>query len=417
MTMSAVNSDGDWSYWRVLRSGRVGVLLTGDMISNVGDGMLITVLPLLTLRIHGDVPPALAISAVEAAPYVLATVLAFTIGLSRIRIPPRALLVCDCLLRSILFVLLGVLALTGALTLWTLAGGLLVGSVFRMVAMSSRRLVATGLVESAGRFAVNGLLGTSSGLALYAVGPLIGGILSTAADPGVALLVDGLSFVVLLLAVCFAVPSQPGSVAGETIPPSGWQILRRTPVAARLFVVVFCFNLFYMPLDIALPLLVRGPLQGNGTALGLIWAGFGIGTLIGAMGTNLLRRIPPQKLLVTIIAAWGGVMLLVVAAPSVPFAATAFFLGGLLYAPFTPVAYTFVQSVLQPDQQQSVVTLWSARSVLAAPIGLALAGPLVNAAGSQGGLIVSALLTLALVPVATLRLRAVTAPEEQEIRP
>jgi hypothetical protein len=261
--------------------------------------------------------------------------------------------VADCVLRTVLFSALGLVALSGRLTLVELIAGLLVGSVFRMVALSSRRLVATALVPPADRLAVNGLLGTSSGLAIYAVGPVIGGLLATVANPGIALLVDGLSFVVLLVAVVFAVvfavPPQPGSVAGKALPASGWHILRRLPVAARLFGVEFCFNLFYMPVEVALPLLVRGPLHGNGTALGTIWAGFGVGAVLGAVATNFLRRFHQQRLLVAIIAGWGVVVLLLVVAPSVPVAAAVFFLGGLIYAPFTPVAYTFVQSVLSPD--------------------------------------------------------------------
>jgi MFS family permease len=410
-----VTGTEQWTYWRVLRGGRVAPLLVGDMISNTGDGMIITALPLLTLRIHGGVSPALAIAAVETSPYVLATLLAFTIGLGRVRVPPRALLVADCVLRAVLFSALGLFALAGRLTLVELIVGLLVGSVFRLVALSSRRLVATALVPPAGRLAVNGLLGTSGGLASYAVGPVVGGVLATVANPGVALLADGLSFVLLLVVVCYAVAPQPGAVAGKALPASGWRILRRLPVAARLFGVDFCFNLFYMPVEVALPLLVRGPLHGNGAALGTIWAGFGVGAVLGAAATNLLRRFHQQRLLVAIIAGWGVVVVLLAVAPSVPVATAVFFLGGLVYAPFTPVAYTFVQSVLSPDEQQPVLTLWSAGSALAAPVGLALAGPLVQGVGETGGLVVSAILTIALVPLAGIGLLRRRRPRLEDV--
>jgi hypothetical protein len=82
-----------------------------------------------------------------------------------------------------------------------------------------------------------------------------------------------------------------------------------------------------------------------------------------------------------------------------------FFLGGVIYAPFTPIMYTVVQSVLKPAEQQPVITLWGAGSTLAAPIGLALAGPLVQGVGTLGGLVVSAVLTIALVPLAAVGLR------------
>ncbi len=367
--------------------------------------MLVTALPLLALAVRGDTPAALVIAIVEAAPYLLATALAFAIGLGRLRVPPRALLIWDCLLRGVLFVGLGVLALSGDLSLPVLVCGLLFGSVFRMVAISSRRLVMTALVEPAGLFAVNGLLSTSQGITLYAAGPVLGGVLSAVGQPGVALLVDGLSFFLLLVVLLVVVPAQSGSVRGTSIPASGLRILRRVPMAARLCVVVFCVNLFYMPVEVALPLLVRGPLGGDGATLGVIWAGFGIGTLIGAIGTNWLRRLPQQRLLVAIIAAQGLVVVLLLLVPTASLATAVFFALGVVYAPFTPVVYTLVQSVLHQDEQQPVLTLWSAVSVLAAPIGLGLAGPLITAVGVHGGLAVSAGLTLVLVPIAGMGLR------------
>ena len=421
-----------WTYRRVLTTGRTGVFLTGDLISNIGDGMLLTALPLLTLRIHGSTAPALAIALVQSSPYVLSAGFAFTIGLGRLRPAPRTLLRYDCLLRGPLYTGLGVLALTGRLSLPVLISCLLLGSVLHTAAAGSRRLIATAQVDPAGRLAVNGLLGTSSSLALYAVGPMLGGVLSAVGNPGVALLFDGCSFFVLLAAVRVTIgprrgagrgsaadPDQdpgrdPGqaeeTVAGSTVPVSGWRVLRRVPAAARLLVVVFCFNLFYMPVEIALPLLVQGKLHQDGTALGAIWAAFGIGALIGAVCTNLLRKLPRTQVLVTIVAGWGLVVLLLAVGRTVPFAVVDFFVGGLIYAPFSPVVYTFVQSVLQPDEQQSVVTLWSAGTLLAAPIGLLLGGPLVTGLGATGALVASAALTLALVPLAAtgLRRRAAT---------
>jgi hypothetical protein len=52
----AAGEAGDWSYWRVLRSGRLGVLLAGILISSVGNGMIISALPLLALQLRGRLP-------------------------------------------------------------------------------------------------------------------------------------------------------------------------------------------------------------------------------------------------------------------------------------------------------------------------------------------------------------------------
>jgi hypothetical protein len=401
----APSAPADWSYWRVLRSGRLGALLFGNLVSSVGNGMILSALPVLTLQIRGQVPAGLAIATVQASPYVLASALALVLGLTRLRIPPRAVVLADSWLRAIMFTLLGVLAVEHDLDLWVLVAGLLFGSVFQIAALSGRRLLATGMTEPAGLFAVNGLLGTSNSLAVYVIGPVAGGVVAAAAGPGVALITDGLTFVAMLTGVYFASPAPVRARGDQARAASGWRILRGVPAAARLFVIVFCFNLFYMPVEVALPLLVHGPWHGNATGLGLVWSGFGAGAVIGAVATPVLRRLARQPVLITIIAAWGGVALLLAFCPSVALAAAVFFLGGLIYAPFTPIAYTFVQSMLTADEQQPVVTLWSAGSLLAAPLGLAVSGPLVSGAGPRSALAVSALLTFALVPLASLGLR------------
>jgi hypothetical protein len=79
-----------------------------------------------------------------------------------------------------------------------------------------------------------------------------------------------------------------------------------------------------------------------------------------------------------------------------------FGLGGLVYAPFTPIAYSFLQSGLARHEQQQVVTLWTTSSMLAAPLGLSAGGPLVLFAGTSGGLVLSGVLTLLLLPIAAL---------------
>lgn len=79
-----------------------------------------------------------------------------------------------------------------------------------------------------------------------------------------------------------------------------------------------------------------------------------------------------------------------------------FGLGGLVWAPFTPVAYGFLQSGLASHEQQQVVTLWTTGSMVAAPLGLTVGGPLIELAGTTGGLVLSGGLTLLLVPIAAL---------------
>jgi MFS family permease len=178
--------------------------------------------------------------------------------------------------------------------------------------------------------------------------------------------------------------------------------LRRHPVAARLLVVVFFFNFFYMPIEIALPLYVRGTLDADASALGLLWGALGVGAFIGAALVNQLRNIPQRHVLVAIIGLWALCPIALAFVGNLALAMIVVRLGGLVWAPFTPVAYSFLQSGLEHHEQQPVVTLWTTGSMVAAPLGLIAGGPLIEVAGTSGGLVLSGVLTLLLLPIAAL---------------
>ena len=117
---------------------------------------------------------------------------------------------------------------------------------------------------------------------------------------------------------------------------------------------------------------------------------------------NQLREVPQCHLLIAIIALWALCPIALAFSGSFTAAMIVFGLGGLVWAPFTPVAYSFLQSGLASHEQQQVVTLWTTGSMVAAPLGLTVGGPLLELAGTTGGLVLSGGLTLLLVPIAAL---------------
>ncbi|WP_225859097.1 MFS transporter [Streptomyces albicerus] len=403
----------------LLRNPRMAGLLLGDLLANAGTGMLIVAMPVQTLAIHGTVDEALAIGMVEAAPFLLSTVLALAISLGRFSAPPRLLLLADCALRAVAFTGLGVLALADRLTLPVLIGGLLLGSTCRMAGSSSRRLLATSMVDDADLFAVNGLLGLGSNLALYVVGPVTGGLLVAWAGAGWALFADACGALILLASVLWCVPRASAVRAAGGRGPrreSGWRILRRRPVAGRLLVVVFFFNFLYMPIEVALPLYVRGTLHTGASGLGLLWTALGVGALAGAALVDRLRNLPQRPLLVAIIALWALCPIALAGVAHQVAAMVVFGIGGLVWAPFTPIAYSFLQSGLDPGEQQPVVTLWTTGSTVAAPLGLLAGGPLIALTGIHTSLVLSGLMTLLLAPLAAWGVLA-RAGDRREVSP
>jgi hypothetical protein len=106
--------------------------------------------------------------------------------------------------------------------------------------------------------------------------------------------------------------------------------------------------------------------------------------LRGAALVNQLRNLPQRHLLVAVIALWALCPIALAFTGSLIAAMIVFGLGGLVWARFTPVAYSFLQSGLASHEQQ-VVTLWTTGSMVAAPLGLVVGGPLIELAGTARG--------------------------------
>ncbi|MFD9812859.1 hypothetical protein [Streptomyces sp. NPDC059080] len=188
--MSASVQKQEWSYGQALRNPRLAFFLGGVALSSIGDGMLITAIPLVALKNHGPLPAAFAVSLSAAAPYLSSTCLAIPASLGTLRFPVRASIMADSLLRGVTLAALGLAAVGGRLGIGVLIIALLLGSSLRSLATSGTRIAAIGLVPSEGRYAVNGLLATVKQFALYVAGPALGGVVAALSSPEWALVVD-----------------------------------------------------------------------------------------------------------------------------------------------------------------------------------------------------------------------------------
>jgi predicted MFS family arabinose efflux permease len=339
----------------------------------------------------------LAVSAAASANALVGVPLALASGLSRHRPDPRRVLLGDCVLRGTVFALIGALAASGHLGLWGLVGLLAAGSVLHPLALTSRRLIATDLAGPQQRLAVNALLVTQLSLATWTIGPALGGLLTATVGPAAVLALDGASFLPLLLAV-LVLPAGAGRHDTEPRrrdPRSGLAVLRSHPGVAGLLALTLAVDLLYYSVEVALPIHVQQTL-GGAQVLGAMWAGFGAGAVAGSLLASLLGRLPQRYVLVGAITGWALSLGAFTASSRVLWALTAFTLGGVLWAPFIPVVYTMVQGAVTTDEQQPVLTIWTAIILTAAPLGLALGGPLVTGLGATAALWTSAAATLTL---------------------
>jgi predicted MFS family arabinose efflux permease len=177
-------------------------------------------------------------------------------------------------------------------------------------------------------------------------------------------------------------------------------LLRSHPELLGLLTLTWFFNLLYGPVEVALPLHVTDDLHAPGSLLGLYWALFGAGAVLGALAVGALRRLPLWPVMIAIVIGWG--LSLLPFGLDAPTAVTvaSFTLGGAIYGPFVALSVTLMQAKSPPQHRAAMLAARSAVLLTASPLGTALGGPLTATLGPRATLGGSGLATVALGAIA-----------------
>jgi MFS family permease len=229
------------------------------------------------------------------------------------RVPRRRIMLAADLARAAATLLLGVLALTGALELWHLAlGGLVIGAAEAFFVPAFTALVPQ-LVPEDELLATNGLEGVIRPLALQSAGPALGGALVAIASPGDAMLLNATTYAVsvgCLLAIRDVPLPEGRAASGRGLAP----VLREMAEGARyvrsqrwlwgtvLFAMITILVLLG-PIEVLLPFLVRDEAGGGASEYGLLLAAYGVASAAGALLVS--SRPFPRRYLTAILLMWG----------------------------------------------------------------------------------------------------------------
>ena len=197
-----------------------------------------------------------------------------------------------------------------------------------------------------------------------------------------------------------AAPGPSAAAApAPTTPPGAWAVIRSSPVLPGLLALSFVFYLLYGPVDVALPVHVATDLHGSAALLGMFWAVFGVGAIIGELAAPYLRRWRVWPIMTAIVLGWGLALIPLGLVTPLWTALAAFFLGAVIWGPWMSLSMAVLQDASPPGALAQVIATRGSLLILAAPLGTALGGPLVAALGARGTLLASALATVALALV------------------
>jgi Major Facilitator Superfamily len=272
-----------------------------------------------------------------------------------------------------------------------------VSSLLAAWGVAGKYTMIADLLPAQHRIAGNTVFGLADQVSLM-IGPALAGVITAAAGPAVVIGLDAASWAAL--AVSYArvsappKPKPPPDATART--PGAWAVIRSTPVLPGLLALTFVFYLLYGPIEVALPVHVATDLHGSAALLGIIWTVFGVGAIVGELCAPFLRRWPVWPTMTGIVFGW-GLALVPFGLPTPLWAGlAAFTAGAVIWGPWMSLSMAVFQDATPPAALAQVLAARSSLLIVAAPIGTALAGPLVAAVGARGTLLVSALATIAL---------------------
>lgn len=242
------------------------------------------------------------------------------------------------------------------------------------------------------------------------VAPPVAGALVAFAGGAWALVAVGVVFLAGA-AVMLHLPDPASKVLGERSlladAWSGLQYVVRNPTLRGIALTLSTMNLGSGMLVIAIPVLVLDRLHHGPATVGLLWGAMGASGLISTLIAGRFRTRGRERRMMM-----GGILLSAVAMSILPFAAAlpvvalAIILIGLAIGPFDIAMFTLRQRRTDPAWFGRAFAVSMAANYVGAPIGSALAGPLIgwslNIALWAG---VAATLAAAVIQLVTIRSR------------
>ena len=283
------------------------LLFAGRSVSLLGDGAFLVAMVWQAYTLSNS-PTALSMLGIAMSVPLIALLLFG--GVISDRYDRRRVMLIADLVRALLLLLLGVLAVTGVLRLWHMAAIVAVYGGAQAFFDPASDAILPEILPASQLGGANSLEQMVRPLMLRLVGPALGGVLVAVLGSGGAFLLDGVSFLLSAATLWAIVPRQQSLAAIERKPSSaagdlreGWAYVRgRVWLWGTFASAAVAYLLFMGPAEVLLPFMVKHELSGGATQLGLVLGAGGLGS-VGCAAAMLWRGLP-SKSIVFIYLTW-----------------------------------------------------------------------------------------------------------------
>ncbi len=360
----------------VLRDRAVRALIAAEGISNAGSQMTYIVLPWFVLTTTGSAVRTSIVVAAELAPVAF---FGLASGAVTSRIGARRTFLIADAARAILLATIPTLHLLDLLSFAGLVGLVFVIGIFMVPHATAQRVVIPELVgEDEGRVGQTmSLLQTALGIAGIA-GPALGGVLIALVGETNVLFVDAATYAVsfVLIAVWVRPQRAPRTADEPTGVIAGVRFLFGDRLLRAWMLSITGMNIVWTAMAVVFPVMVLERYGERPQILGWIFGAFGVGSVIGAVGSyRIIGKIDRVVLASGASIGQTATMWILLPDLSWPIVAASAAVAGL----FFPVLNASVVTVrtmrtpvsLRPTVHTAAVTV----AMILAPLGALAAGP------------------------------------------
>jgi MFS family permease len=403
---------------KVLQIGSIRALLAAETISTSGAQMTWVALPWFVLIMTGSATRMSVVIAFEALGIALAGFVGLRV-LNRLG-ARRTMIICDAC-RGPLMLVIPLCYWAGALSFGLIAAVAFAVGAFTGPHFAAQRVIVPELLgEDEGVVSQASALFQGANRVTLLLGPPLAGVLIGFIGAPAVLVVDAATYVVSLFLLGVFVP------ATKPLPQTdedrgfraGLRWARRDPLfrAWRLSFIVG--DMAWQAIFIALPVLVVTRYDSDPRIVGLLFAAFGVGAVLGnTVAYRLVKRLDGLMLIARV--ALGQALPLWVLVFDIPaWAAIAVLAAsGLANGLINPSLHAIMTLRIPPELRATVISSFMTVFALAMPIGILGAGPLLDLLGVTPVFAICAgiqTVVMALVAAAALRARAPAVSETHE---
>jgi MFS family permease len=379
--------------FRSLHVRNFRLFFSGQLISQIGNWLTMVALTLLVLKLTDD---GVAIGFLAAAQFGPVLLIGAWAGLIADRSDKRRLLIIVQSIAMAQSFALAALAFSGSPPLWALYSVALVGGITVAFDNPARRAFVVEMVpqeDMNNAVSLNSAAMTASRI----FGPALAGLLVITVGFGWAFLVDGLSYIAVLIGLSMMRKSElrpsPVTERAKGQVRAGLRYARSVPDLFVPLMMMAVVGTFAYNFQTVFPLFVTRSLDGSDTTFTLLLSVTSIGALVGALATARRKTIDVRMVALTSLA-FGAAMAMMTFAPNTAVAFPIALLVGVGSIAFLTASTAIVQIRSDPMMRGRVLALQAIVFLGSTPIGGPIVGWISENIGPRYGVAVGAVAAL-----------------------